>query len=206
MKITIKKLTKKYGEKTVLDIDELMIEKGKITGIIGPNGCGKTSLMNIISGERYKMVPKEIKYDDKGLNRNIIERMSYVFQKPYLFKRSVYDNIAYPLKLRNIKSKEKDILVSNIIKKFEIENLSENRANLLSGGETQKVALARGLVFGPELLLLDEPTSNIDPDSIKIIEREIVNFNRETKATIVIVTHNMEQSKRLCENIFDMNY
>lgn len=91
--------------------------------------------------------------------------------------------------------------VNNIIKRFEIEDLKDKKANLLSGGESQKVSLARALVFEPKLLLLDEPTSNIDPESVKIMEREILRFNEETKGTVLIVTHNIEQSKRLCDNI-----
>lgn len=87
---------------------------------------------------------------------------------------------------------------------MEIEDLLEKRAHLLSGGESQKVALARALVFEPDLLLLDEPTSNIDPDAVAILEREIIRFNEESKGTVIIVTHNLEQSKRLGHRIVEM--
>ncbi|WP_424572071.1 ATP-binding cassette domain-containing protein [Schnuerera ultunensis] len=91
--------------------------------------------------------------------------------------------------------------VKKIMKRFGIEELRDKKGHLLSGGESQKVSLARALVFKPDLLFLDEPTSNIDPESIKIMEREILRFNKETKGTVLIVTHNIEQSKRLCHNI-----
>lgn len=200
MKIHIKDLIKKYGDKTILDIDELTIEEGKITGITGPNGSGKSTLLNIISGIDKDYIGK-IQYDDKPLNKEITKNMTYVFQKPYLFRRRVYENIAYPLRLRNTHKESKEKLIKKIIKDLEIEDLENKKAHLLSGGESQKVASARALVFKPKILLLDEPTSNIDPESIKILEREILKFNKETKATVIIVTHNVEQSKRLCHNI-----
>lgn len=200
MKLYINNLKKNYGEKTVLDIDELEIEKGKITGIIGPNGSGKSTLLNIISG-LDKEYEGNVLYNDIKLNRQVALNMTYVFQKPYLFRRKVYDNIAYPLKLRKL-SRDKEInQVNEIAKRLEIEDLINKKAHLLSGGESQKVALARALIFKPKLLLLDEPTSNIDPESIKIMEREILRFNKETNATIVIVTHNLDQSQRICDNI-----
>lgn len=200
MRILIKNLIKKYGDKTILDIDELVIEEGKITAIVGPNGSGKSTLLNIISGID-KEYSGEVKYNEKFLNKEIINDMTYVFQKPYLFRRRVYDNIAYPLRLRNIGKDTQRRLVEDIIKDLEINDLKFKKAHLLSGGESQKVALARALVFKPKLILLDEPTSNIDPDSIKIMERQILKFNEDTKATVIIVTHNIEQSERLCNNI-----
>lgn len=200
MKIELKNIKKTYGDRTVLDLENLSLEKGKITGITGPNGCGKSTLLNIISGldEAYE---GQVSYDGKPLGRREIDHMTHVFQKPYLFKRTVEENISYPLKLRKIGAKERTTRVDDLIRALEIEDLREKRADRLSGGESQKVALARGLVFNPELLLLDEPTSNIDPESIKILEREILRFNRERGATVIIVTHNLEQAERLCHNI-----
>jgi len=168
--------------------------------LIGPNGSGKSTLMNIISGIDLDFFGT-IRYDGKPLDRSIYMNMTLVFQKPYLFRRRVYENIEYPLKVRGMDKGERIKKVENIIKRFEIEELREKKAHRLSGGESQKVSLARALIFEPKLLLLDEPTSNIDPESIKIMEREILRFNQETKGTVLIVTHNIEQSKRLCHNI-----
>lgn len=200
MKILMQNIRKSYSEKLVLNIEKLEFKKGKITGIIGPNGCGKTTLLHIIAGldREFSGI---VKYNGKLINKNIYNEMTLATQKPYLFKRTVKDNIAYPLKLRNYKKEEIKKETGKIIKQFEIEELKNKKAHLLSGGESQKVNLARAMVFKPKLLLLDEPTSNIDPESIKIMEREILRFNKETKGTILIVTHNMEQSRRLCDHI-----
>lgn len=200
MKLYIKNLKKVYGDKTVVDIDELEVEEGIITGITGPNGSGKSTLMNIIGGLE-KEYTGSIYYNGSQLNRDVALNMTYVFQKPYLFKRRVYDNIAYPLKLRKVSKDEEISKVNEIICKLEIEDLINKKGHLLSGGESQKVALARALVFKPKLLLLDEPTSNIDPESIKIMEREILRFHKQTEATIIIVTHNLDQAQRICDNI-----
>ncbi|NLK44544.1 MAG: ABC transporter ATP-binding protein [Tissierellia bacterium] len=203
MEIKINNLEKYYGNRKVLDIESLIIEKGKITGITGPNGCGKTTLLNIIAGLDKEYIGN-ITYNGLNLNKEIADKMTIVFQKPYLFKRSVYENIEYPLKVRGIDKESRSKKVLDIVKKLEIEDLIEKKAHLLSGGESQKVALARALVFKPNLLLLDEPTSNIDPDAIEILEREILKFNEETNGTVIIVTHNLEQSKRLGHRIIEM--
>lgn len=200
MEISILNLKKYYSGKEILNIEDLKIKRGKITGIIGPNGSGKTTLLNIISG-LDRDFSGVIKYDGKFLDKDIYKKMTLVSQKPYLFRRKVYENIEYPLKVRGVNKDERKGKVKEIIERFEIEELKHKKGHLLSGGESQKVSLARALVFQPDLLLLDEPTSNIDPESIKIMEREILRFNEETKGTVLIVTHNIEQSERLCHNI-----
>lgn len=200
MRLNIKNLKKTYGEKVVLDIPYLELEEGKITGITGPNGSGKSTLVNIISG-MIAEYDGNILYNGRQMDEKIRKRMTHVFQKPYLFRRRVYENIAYPLRIRKVEKIEEKILVKQVINQLEIDELVDKKGHLLSGGETQKVALARALVFKPELLLLDEPTSNIDPESIIIMEREILRFNKESKGTVLIVTHNLEQAQRICDNI-----
>ena len=200
MKIQIKNVTKTYGEKKVLDIDSLNIEKEKITGIIGPNGSGKSTLLNIIAGLDDKYQGKVL-YDGKLIDQSIRKKMTLVFQTAYLFRRSVYKNIAYPLKVRGVEEESIEKKVVELMATLEIEDLKRKIGSKLSGGETQKVALARSLVFDPDLLLLDEPTSNIDPVYIEHMERAIIKYNRENKGTVVIVTHNIEQAERLCDNI-----
>jgi len=203
VEVIIKDIKKQFGNKVALDIKELNIKQGQITGLIGPNGAGKSTLLRIIAG-LDKDFSGYIKYNDQGLSDEIYKKMTLVTQKPYLFKRTVYENISYPLKIRKMDKKNIRILTEEIMTKLEISKLRNKKAHLLSGGESQKVSLARALVFEPRLLLLDEPTSNIDPESIKIMEREILRFNRHKKITIIIVTHNLEQAKRLCDKTIYM--
>ncbi len=205
MKLDIENLKKAYGEKIVLDIPRLEIEEGKITGITGPNGSGKSTLVNIISGMETEFEGRVL-YDGRCMDRDIQKNMTHVFQKPYLFRRRVYDNIAYPLRLRNYEKNHEERLIKQVIKSLEIDNLIDKKGHRLSGGETQKVALARALVFEPKLLILDEPTSNIDPQSVKIMEKEILRFNRVSKGTVLIITHNLDQAQRICDNIIYLSF
>lgn len=200
MDIFLKDIRKYYKERKILNIDKLTIEKKKITGIIGPNGAGKSTLINIIAGLDNNFLG-QVEYNGKKLDNYLYKNITLVNQKPYLFKRSVYDNIAYPLKIRGFNKVDIKNKVEDMIRKFEIDDLKDKRAHKLSGGESQKVSLARALVFNPKLLLLDEPTSNIDPDSIKIMEREIMNFNKSSNSTVIIITHNMSQAKRMCNTL-----
>ena len=205
MYIKIEGLKKYYSDKLILDIERLEIEEGRITGLIGPNGSGKTTLMRIISGLDLDFTGT-IKYNHSPLNEDIYKKMTLVTQKPYLFRRRVYENIEFPLKVRRIDKGIRRKKVEEIMERFQIEDLKNKKGHLLSGGESQKVSLARALVFEPELLLLDEPTSNIDPESMKIMESQIIRFNEETKGTVLIVTHNIEQAKRLCDRIIHLDW
>lgn len=203
MEVKIQNLKKYYDKKEILNIDKMTIEKGVITGVIGPNGSGKTTLVNIIGGldSNYS---GNVLYDGKALNKEIADEMTAVFQQPYLFKRTVYENIEYPLKVRKMQKEKRKKRVMDILDRLGIMDLKDKRADLLSGGESQKVALARSIVFKPKLLLLDEPTSNIDPESIVVMEEEIIRFNADLGSTVLIVTHNMDQNKRLSHRIIEL--
>ncbi len=202
MDIKLKNIKKIYNSKTVLEIDSLNIKKGKITGILGPNGSGKTTLMKII-GDLIKPDTGRVEYDGKEFD-TASDKLTYVSHNSYLFNDSVFENIAAPLKFRDMKKEYIKKRVMELIDNFQIRYLKDENALTLSGGEKQKVALARALSFKPEVLLVDEPTSNIDPNFIKLIESALKRINNDLKTTIVIVTHNTAQSLRLCEEIIFM--
>lgn len=200
MEISIESIVKKYGDRNILDINSMILNKGKLYGIFGPNGAGKSTLLKIIAGLDENFTGK-ILYDEKPLNQKVLKNVTYLTQKPYLFRTSVFNNIAYPLKIRKYPKNIINTKVNNIIDELQLNDFKNQLATHLSGGESQKVALARALVFEPDLLLLDEPTANIDLESIKIIESTILKRKKESEMTTVIITHSYAQAKRICDDI-----
>lgn len=130
-----------------------------------------------------------------------MKHITYSNQKPYLYRTTVFKNVSYSLKFRKVKKENINSIVNDILHEFEIEYIRDNQAWGLSGGEVQKVALARALVFNPKCLLLDEPTANIDPDYIELIEKAILDRNKKIYSTIIIITHNISQARRICDEI-----
>lgn len=199
MNIVLHNITKKYGDKTVLNIEHLEFKAGIVTGVIGPNGSGKSTLMKIIAGldKEYTgtlhMVGQEI-------NKEICKDMTLVFQKPYLINTDVYNNIAYPLKIRGISNIDIKMKTERMIELLQLKEIMKQNARTLSGGEMQRVALARAIVFEPKLLLLDEPTSNIDPKTMQLMENAIKYINQSCNTTVILVTHNIRQLQRVCSH------
>ena len=202
MDILIKNIVKDYGSQRVLDIDRMSIKKGALVGIIGPNGAGKSTLIKILAGLESP-TKGEVYYNKEKLDESLYQHMTLVFQKPYLLRTTVYNDIAYPLLLRRESKEEIHSRVTTIMEEMGLLNLKSKKTWTLSGGEMQKVALARALVFQPKLLLLDEPTANIDPSSVEVMEKMIRKIHIENKTTVIIITHNLHQARRLCkETIF----
>ncbi|HIU26476.1 MAG TPA: ATP-binding cassette domain-containing protein [Candidatus Copromorpha excrementigallinarum] len=202
MEVLLEALNKTFGEKTVLNIERGRIEHGSRTGIIGPNGAGKTTLLNIIAGI-LAPTSGRVLYDGEAAFPR--EEVSLVFQDPYLISSTVEKNISYPLKLRGISGEEAEKRIRPLMEELSLEKLRKQRPWKLSGGERQKVALARALSFRPRLLLLDEPTANIDPYTTAEIERMLLSISGREDITIVTVTHNLAQAKRMCDRIIMMH-
>lgn len=204
MNIKVNSLSKIYGNRKVLDIDALEIKRGTLCGILGPNGAGKSTLVKILSGLEVQ-TNGDIYYEDYEKNYIPYKNITMVFQKPYLLRTSVYNNVAYPMKIRNYDKDKIEKRSKELLEELGLEELRDQKAWKLSGGETQKVALARALSFNPEVLLLDEPTSNIDTLSVATIEKIIKKINKKDKTTVIIITHNIQQAKRICSDIIFMN-
>jgi tungstate transport system ATP-binding protein len=190
----------------VLNIERLVLRRGFIYGIMGPSGTGKSTLLRILN-LLESPTSGMIRCDGKALSGSGRERlaqqrkMTMVSQKPVLFKSSVWDNVAFGLKVRGYgkgKIKEK---VQQLLEQVGLSELSRQHAATLSGGEAQRVALARAVAFEPEMLLLDEPTANLDPTNVEIIEHLVLQLNRLTGITIVIVTHNVFQARRIAGEV-----
>jgi tungstate transport system ATP-binding protein len=196
-------LKKIYQNRTVLDVPELVVKQGEILGLVGPSGAGKSTLLRILgfleipsSGQLY-FHERLCKGEWPQMEQR--RKVTMLFQSPHLLRRTVFDNVAYGLRIRG--NKKDGQQVHDIIQRLGLGELATAQARTLSGGEAQRVALARSLVIEPDILLLDEPTSNLDPYNINLIEGMIRRVNREQQMTIVIVTHNIFQAKRLADRI-----
>jgi tungstate transport system ATP-binding protein len=204
----LKNVTKAYGAKRVVDAINLQIHKGEIIALLGPNGSGKTTLLKILAFIENP-TSGEITFQGEKVNFKKTEKVrlqsTLVFQKTTLFSTSVYNNIAYGLKIRKVPKETRDLLVKKALELVKLKGFEKKEAKKLSGGEKQRVAIARALVLKTKLLLLDEPTANLDPKNVTILESVIESVNREEKTTIVMATHNMFQAKALPHRIALMN-
>lgn len=197
-------LTKEYEGRRVLDIGELQIEDGALYGIIGPNGAGKSTLLNLIAGLE-KPTGGKILYGKAAAVAAPYRDMTMVFQSPYLIRTTIEKNIAYPLKLRGWDPDAIDSRVRELAQDLGLMDFLKQKSWKLSGGETQKVALARALSFRPKLLLLDEPTANVDPSTTAEIEAMLRKINEDEGTTVVLITHNLVQARRLCRELLFMD-
>lgn len=203
MRIELRGLHKSFDGNTLFSIKDYRFQTGQAYGLIGNNGSGKTTLLRIVCGFDAKY-EGTVLFDGQPYNEQTTKKLSYISQKPYMLNRSVRENIAYPLLIRkwNRKAVEREVAVW--LKKLGLTELADRKAIVLSAGEQQKVALARGLIYQPELVLLDEPTANIDPDSVEIMEEILSDYQIEKNATIIWVTHNLEQAFRICDQVIVM--
>lgn len=208
--LKIRNLKKNYNGRTVLDIESLNFQKRKIYAIVGPNGSGKTTLLNILN-LLEKPDEGQISFYDQEIthksNSDILEsrrRMTLVNQDPFLFHSTVYDNIAYGLKIRSLSSVEQGIRVKNALKMVGLSDFENRRVNQLSGGEAQRVVIARAIVIKPEILFLDEPTTSIDQRHIDIVEGIIKKIKKESKTTVIFTTHDLSQAYRLADEVISL--
>jgi len=189
-----------YGDVMALSRINLDIKRGEIFAIIGHSGAGKTTLLRILAMIEK---PSEGEYYYNGIkvdgNEEILrKKVTMVFQKPVMFNTSVYNNIAHGLKLRGYKRGEIRKRVKEVLKLVNLEGYEKLNAKRLSGGEQQRVAIARAIIINPELLILDEPTANLDPANVIIIEK-IIKEVASNGITVVLATHNLFQAKKLSD-------
>jgi len=208
--LKVRNLKKVYNGKIVLDVESLNFQEGKIYSIVGPNGSGKTTLLNILNllekPDKGKIFFNEQEIIDKSNSDtlNIRRRMTLVNQNSFLFHSTVYDNIAYGLKVRAIPYKVQQNIVRSALNMVGLPGFEDRKANQLSGGEVQRIVIARALVIKPEILFLDEPTVNIDKKYIDVVERIIKKIKKEIKTTVIFTTHDLSQAYRLADKVISL--
>jgi ABC-type Fe3+/spermidine/putrescine transport system ATPase subunit len=205
----IKNLKKNFKEFTAVDSINLKVKSGEILAILGPSGCGKSTLLQLIAGLE-KPDQGEIKINNNlvySKEKNIFlapdkRKISLVFQNYALWPHyNIFDNIAYPLKVRK---KSKSIIknkVKSVIDLVKLKGTGKRYPFELSGGEQQRVALARALIMKPQILLLDEPLSNLDAKLREDMQSEIKRIQRQMDLTIIHVTHNQKEAMGLADRI-----
>lgn len=211
-KINIKNMDLFYGDFQALKKINMNIKSNEITAFIGPSGCGKSTLLKSLNRMNDLVegckITGDILLDDKDIYANnfdvniLRKRVGMVFQKPNPFPMSIYDNIAYGPRTHGIKSKSQlDEIVEKSLRNAaiwdEVKNDLKKNALRISGGQQQRICIARALAVDPEVLLMDEPTSALDPISTAKIEDLVQELKKDY--TIVMVTHNMQQATRVSD-------
>ena len=212
--LKLKNINVFYGDKKILDNINIEFEKNKITSIIGPSGCGKTTLLKtinkIILEENNAQITGDIEFD--GINSNNIpieilrKNIGIVFQNPTPFPMSIYKNISYALKYYGYNKKYLENKIIDILKSVNLYDEVKDKLNTsalkLSGGQKQRLCLARSLTVEPNILLLDEPCSSLDIVNSEKIENTLIKLKENY--TIIIVTHNINQAKKISDNTIFM--
>ena len=188
------------GQKIILDKINCKIKSNSITAVLGPNGAGKSIFLQTING-LVSIQSGRLTFNSMQNNQEIREQQAMVFQTPVLLRRTVMANMQFVSNLRNKKSNQ---LLKNLLDKVGLEGYEEKPARLLSGGEKQRLSMAGALIVNPNLLLLDEPTANLDPYSLNLIEDLVLEENSIGK-TVIFTTHDMSQAKRLATDVIFLN-
>lgn len=199
--ITLNNILLTQGENFTLSVASLALQARRIYALTGPNGAGKSTLLRVMA---LLSAPQTGSIEFAGSGARDLarqrQRVTLVEQSPYLFKGSVADNLSYGLRLRGIDSRERSARIGTTLAIVGLKGFEQRQAKQLSGGEVQRVALARALVLNPELLLLDEPTANIDSNSLEAYET-LLRGLPEYGVTVVFSTHDPSQSRRLGEEV-----
>ena len=206
--INVQNVTKSYNNQVILKQINMTVKQGEIYGLIGLSGSGKSTLLRCINGiEKFDSgeihIENElISCDDSIKSRRIKKRIGMIFQNFALLERkTVYENIALPMKCWKEDREKTDKRVKELMEFVGISHISEQKPSQISGGQKQRVAIARALSLSPKILLCDEATSALDPNTTKSILELLKEINRKLNITIIIVTHEMEVIKSVCDKM-----
>lgn len=189
---------KLHGKSFVLDLSDFRISHGQVLGLLGPTGAGKSTLLRLLA---FLESPDRgnIYFDDQHVNSNNIplatrRRITLVHQRPVLLSGSVRFNVEYGLRLRKVK---RPGAVDCMLERLGLIKIAQQPAHTLSGGQMQLAALARALVLEPDVLLLDEPTANLDPAHVALVEQVIQEIQQQRRISVIWATHNVFQARRV---------
>ena len=201
--LRISSLTYEVGGRCIIDCLNLKISEPGLTMLMGPNGAGKSILLKLMHG---LILPTagDISYAGHRLTRDIARRQAMVFQRPVLLRRTVAANVRHALRLRGVTGRRLGEKVSRALDLAGLEHHANTPARVLSGGEQQRLSVARALSLEPAMLFLDEPTANLDPGSTFAIERLVESHSKATK--IIMVTHDVGAARRLAKEIIFLHH
>ena len=206
MKITIENLTKKFGNTTAVDNLSVTMESGKMIALLGPSGCGKTTILNMLSGI-LPATSGKILFDGQDVTALPPEKrnIGLVFQNYALYPHmTVLENICFPLEIKKVPKKERIAKAKELAELVRISEYLNRKPAELSGGQQQRVAIARALAKEPQLLLLDEPLSNLDAKLRAEMREEILRIQRASNITTVFVTHDQEEASSIADEVILM--
>jgi tungstate transport system ATP-binding protein len=206
--LTLRNVTVRHGEHVALQSAALEVYVGEVLALIGPNGAGKSTLLRVMGMLQRPDQGTVVFRGRNALNGNSLElrrRIATVFQEPLLLNATVHQNAALGLKLRGVSRDEIDRRLGPWLQKLNIAHLAARSARTLSGGEAQRTSLARALVLEPELLLLDEPFSALDPASREVLLHDFQRIVKETGVTTVFVTHDRDEAFTLGNRVGVLN-
>lgn len=207
MYLSLKNISKKYKDKEILKNITFDIKEGELVCILGPSGCGKTTLLNIIGGF-VSDYSGDVLLSNENINNIPPEKreIATVFQSYGLFThKNVIDNVSYGLKLLKIDKNMREKRARDMLEKVGLAGYEKKKIKELSGGEQQRVAIARSMVLNPKLLLLDEPLSNLDVHLRDVMRKEIKRIQKQFGVTMIIVTHDQEDAFKLADRVIVIN-
>ena len=207
MYLSLKNISKKYKDKEILKNITFDIKEGELVCILGPSGCGKTTLLNIIGGF-VSDFSGDVLLSNENINNIPPEKreIATVFQSFGLFThKNVIDNVSYGLKLLKIDKNMRGKRARDMLEKVGLAGYEKKKIKELSGGEQQRVAIARSMVLNPKLLLLDEPLSNLDVHLRDVMRKEIKRIQKQFGVTMIIVTHDQEDAFKLADRVIVIN-
>lgn len=207
MYLSLKNISKKYKDKEILKNITFDIKEGELVCILGPSGCGKTTLLNIIGGF-VSDYSGDVLLSNENINNIPPEKreIATVFQSYGLFThKNVIDNVSYGLKLLKIDKNTREKKARDMLEKVGLAGYEKKKIKELSGGEQQRVAIARSMVLNPKLLLLDEPLSNLDVHLRDVMRKEIKRIQKQFGVTMIIVTHDQEDAFKLADRVVVIN-